>query len=143
MNYLYGMVALALVGYIVVCERAKTAQAAAVVLAEQARDRALKRADDDRKAKEKADAETKKLRVDLATSDKRLRDERARRSRVPAAPTGSRRPDIAAFDRAELERAMAYLDERGADIARKGAEATVDLDTAKRWSNTALRPHQP
>lgn len=134
------VVVVALVGtYIYKCESAMTFKERAVMLAEDAKKRAEKQAENDRDAKERSDAENTKLRTDLAVSDKRLRDERASRSRVPPAPTGSRRPDLATFDRAELERAMAHLDERGAGIAREGAAATVDLDTAKRWAASVAR----
>lgn len=133
-----GLVAAGVCIYVWDAERTKTQyaefKAHVRVLGEAAEKETKRRIEHDRKLKEKADAENTKLRADLAAADKRLRDERARRSRVPAAPAGSRRPDLATFDRAELERAMAHLDERGADIARKGTEAAIDLDTAKRWA---------
>lgn len=143
LHIIYGVIGLFVVGYLWNCETTKAAQAKAVIVAELAKERAEKETKRLLGVKEKADEENKDLRGKLAVSDKRLRDERARRSRVPPAPTGSKRPDLAAFDRAELERAMAYLDERGSDIARKGAEATVDLDTAKEWSSNVLRQHPP
>lgn len=117
------------------CENAKRSLAIQTVLAEAKAEEYKKQSERNLKAKESVDVENKTLRGKLARSDKRLRDARASTSRVPPAPAGSKRPEIAAFDRAQLERAMAYLDERGSSIARQGAEATLDLDSAKEWAS--------
>lgn len=87
--------------------------------------------------KEKADAENKKLRSDLAglyDAYGRLREQRARGGELPSAPAGSRRPDLACFDRAELARAMGGLEEGVLRLTRQGDEARLDLDTAKEWA---------
>jgi hypothetical protein len=87
--------------------------------------------------KEKADAENKKLRSDLAglyDAYGRLREQRARSSELPSAPAGSRRPDLACFDRAELARAVGGLEEGVLRLTRQGDEARLDLDTAKEWA---------
>lgn len=87
--------------------------------------------------KEKADAENKKLRSDLAglyDAYGRLREQRARGSELPGAPAGSRRPDLACFDRAELARAVGGLEEGVLRLTRQGDEARLDLDSAREWA---------
>lgn len=96
--------------------------------------RAAEQAAADRKAKERSDAEAKRLRADNDRLADRLRDERARSGYVPAAPAGARRPDLACFDRAELERALGQLDAGVSRIAREGDAARIDLDVARRWA---------
>ena len=82
--------------------------------------------------KEKADAELNKLRLDNAEF-KRLRDNAGSR-RLPEAPANSRNPALSCFDRAELERAYGELVKELRGIADEGTEATIGLDTVKRWA---------
>jgi len=90
----------------------------------------------DRKAKENADAENKRLRDDLSAARRRLRDNRARPDSgvVPRAAAGSVSPERAAFDRAELDRALRAFTAGVEELVGEGAEAIVDLDTAKKWA---------
>src|SRR3990167_9306543 len=88
----------------------------------------------DKLAKEKADADKKRLTTDLAATVKRLRDARASRSFVPSAPAASTRPDFACFDRKALESAIGGFIEEARTIADRGSEATINLDTAKKWA---------
>ena len=93
--------------------------------------------DEDKKAKEKADAENAKSRktlADLAAAYRSLRDQRAKSGYLPAPEAGSKRPERAAINRAEFNRAMEYLDERGQGIAEEGDRYRIDLDTAKEWA---------
>ena len=97
-----------------------------------------KAADDtlaDKLKKESADAENLRLRTALAGAVKLLRDERARRGGLPAAPAGSSRPDLACFDRSEFERAYGAFVEDVRRVADEGAAATLDLNTAKDWAS--------
>lgn len=101
---------------------------------------AQKRADDqmakDKLEKEKADAENKDLRRELDVRVAQLRDARSRAGGgiVPAAPSGSRRPDLACFDRAEYQRAYGALVTEVRGGADEGTASTVDLNTAKKWA---------
>ena len=57
---------------------------------------------------------------------------------LPAAPTGSSRPDLICFDRAEYQRedgnALGILFAGARSLADEGTAATVDLNTAKNWA---------
>ena len=109
-------------------------EAATVALGKAAKQRAEQIAAADKLRKENADAENKRTIASLRADVKRLRDERARGNYVPAAPAGSRSPEIACFDRAELERAIQQLDARVSELFAEGDEATMNLNTAKRWA---------
>jgi len=102
-------------------------------LGEQAKKDAAAKAVKDKANKEKADAENKRTTDALRADVERLRDERdrARGSFVPAAPAGARRPDLACFDRAELESAIRGLVTDVRSLVDEGSQATVDLNTAK------------
>ena len=86
------------------------------------------------KAKEQADAKTKRLLADNAVLGKRLRDARARSGYVPAAAPGTRSPDVACFGRAELERAIGNLDAGLQGIAGQGDAFGLRLSTAAEWA---------
>lgn len=94
----------------------------------------------DKLAKDTADAENAATVSRLNGTIGRLRADadRARGGLLPAAPAGSRRPDLACFDRAEYQRADGIATEklyRGArGLADEGTAATVALDTGKRWA---------
>ena len=119
-------------------------------LGHEAEVRNAKQALADLKAKEIADEENLRTHAADRADIKRLRDDadRARRSPVPEAPAGSKRPDLACFDRTEFEQGYGILAQRLRDGARRiadqGTQATIDLDTAKRWalklSTTLIQP---
>lgn len=88
----------------------------------------------DKLFKEKVDAENVRLTAALNARTKQLRDARAGGGIVPAAPAGASRPDLAAFDRAELERAVRALDSGVQGLVDEGSQATVELNTAKAWA---------
>lgn len=102
-------------------------------IGEAAQRAAAKRIEADKKAKGKADEENRKTIAGLRADNKRLRDERARSGYVPPAAPGARRPDLATFDRAELERALQFLDAGVQEIVGEGDESRVNLDTGKHW----------
>ena len=104
------------------------------VLGEAAQKAADAQKASDKLRKEKADAYNKKVVADLNITVKRLRDERAGSSLLPPAPAGSRSPEIAAFNRAELDGALSSFVERTANLIAEGNKATVELDTAKAWA---------
>lgn len=130
---------IAIAGYLYHCESVKEAQAVAIVLAEQAKERAEKQAASDRAAKEKADEDLKASRADAASLARRLRNARAASSYLPPASPGSASPSRAAFDRAELERAIQRLDAGVSGLIEEGDQARVGLDSAKRWAQDIPR----
>ena len=86
-----------------------------------------------------AEAKGEKAKSDLAVANKRLRDERAGRGAVPAAPDGSKRPDLACFDRPLLESALRRLDAGVSGIVDAGDESTLRLKLSRDWALDALR----
>jgi hypothetical protein len=52
---------------------------------------------------------------------------------VSGIPPNPERPDLICFDRAELNTAIRQYQSDLLGIAQKGAQATLDLDTAKSW----------
>lgn len=83
--------------------------------------------------KEQADNELKKLRLDNAEF-KRLRDSNPSERGLPKAPADSRNPALSCFDRTSLESAYGELVKELRGIADEGTEATIGLDTVKRWA---------
>jgi len=142
LQIIYGVVGLIIVsavgGYIWNCESQKEKFAVyksnVELLGKKAQADADKQKADDKLRKEKADAENKRTADNLRLTIKRLRDANASRGIVPAAPAGSSRPDLAAFDRAEYLGATGKLVEGLRGLADEGTAATVDLDTAKTWA---------
>ena len=141
--YKYGLRALLLAAFGGVCwlqgahhEQLKAVkfEAATVALGEAAKQRSAHITKADKLRKENADAENNRTITSLRADVKRLRDERSRSSYVPAAPAGSRSPEIACFNRADLERAIQQLDDRFSAMVARCDEGTVNLDTAKRWA---------
>ena len=93
----------------------------------------------DRKLKEKTDADHKSAVARLNRNIKRLRDDHARRSLVPAAPVDSRSPGLACFDRAIFSGALRDYEAEVIGLVGEGAAATLDLDAAKAWAQSL--PH--
>jgi hypothetical protein len=87
--------------------------------------------------KTKADHENKLALDTLRIDIKRLRDSRASSSYLPSPTSTTISSDLACFDRTELESAIRLFDDEVAGIVSKGDEATVDLNTAKRWATEA------
>jgi predicted phage gp36 major capsid-like protein len=90
--------------------------------------------------KQEADNENARLRSSLNDTTKRMRDAiaaaSASRSTVPPAPAASARPDLACFDRAGLDAALAGYRQDLLGIIAEGASAVLDLDTAKKWAQS-------
>lgn len=108
-------------------------------LGEQAKVDAAKTDAANKLNKDRADNENAKSRRDLDAlyaAYRSLRDSRARSGGglLPSAPAGASSPDVAAFDRQALDRALSGFD-RGVEVLlREGDQAIADLDTAKRWA---------
>lgn len=110
-------------------------------LGEAARKEALARDAQNLANKLKADNENKIALDTLRADNKRLRDVRARTSYLPSAPTNASRPDLACFDRAELEQSIRAFDTGLQGIVDEGGEAAVSLNTAKSWAQSQGEPH--
>lgn len=88
----------------------------------------------DNKLKERTDNDHK-VTIDKLNADiKRLRDNRPRTSFVPTAPASARSPEVACFDRSELESAIRDFDAGIQRLVDEGSARTVDLDSAKQWA---------
>ena len=96
-------------------------------------------ADEDKRNKERVDREYQTTIAGLAADVKRLRDDRARSGYVPAAPAGSRSPDLACFNRAELERTIRDFDTAIQGLVDQGSADAVGLNVARSWA-AGIRP---
>lgn len=90
-----------------------------------------------KKRKEDTDAEHKNAVAALTADNDRLRRERARRGFLPVPRPNADRPDRADFDRAQLERALQRLDAGVSGLVDEGSKAIVDLNSAKKWAQSA------
>lgn len=91
---------------------------------------------EDRKRKEDADAETARMRRDLAgvyDAYKRLRDSPSRRTFSEASGTAGS-PARACLDAAAANRALQAFDAGVAGLLEEGDRAIVDINTARRWA---------
>lgn len=107
---------------------------AAGVLAKQ---QAIAKEAADKKRKDAADAENSAALATLADTIAGLRRDRPGGgvlSPGPASPGGA---DVACFDRPAVERAYGALVVGLRGLGDEGAQATVNLDTAKRWAQPA------
>ena len=133
-----GLLVLSVYAYYRHCESVKADYAAFVSRTKAAgeeQERRVKAAiEQGKKDKEKADNENSRLRTSNAALARSLRDARAASGFLPAPAASAKRPEIAAFDRTLLERALQRLDEDVSGIVAEGDQARIDLDTAKVWA---------
>ena len=94
---------------------------------------------EDKRKKESSDHEYETTIASLRADVKRMRDDRARSRFVPAAPAGSRRVDLACFDRAELERTIRDFDTAIQGLVDQGSADAVGLNVARSWA-AGIRP---
>lgn len=94
---------------------------------------------EDKRKKESSDHEYQTTIASLHADIKRMRDARAGGRFVPAAPAGSRRVDLACFDRAELERTIRDFDTAIQGLVDQGSADAVGLNVARRWA-AGIRP---
>lgn len=90
--------------------------------------------DEHNQLKKVADNENKLALATLRTDIKRMRNERPSSGFVPAAPSGSVRPDLACYDRTEFVSAIGRLVDGVRGITDEGSAATVNLTTVKAWA---------
>lgn len=107
-------------------------------LGKEAKDKADETNEKNRKLKEQADAELKKLRADN-DKFKRLRDNSPSRG-LPEAPRETRRPDLACFDRPSLESAYGELVKGLRELSDEGTENTLRLKSAVEWASNPVVP---
>ena len=101
---------------------------------EAAKKEAEAKAKADRQVKESSDREYQTNIASLRADVKRMRDARAGSRFVPAAPAGSRRVDLACFDRAELERTIRDFDTAVQGLVDQGSTDAVGLNVARGWA---------
>lgn len=89
---------------------------------------------DDKLAKEKADANNAQTVAALTFTIDRMRNSRPAGNLVPAAPAGSKRPDLICFDREAYKSAYGGLVKELRGLADEGTKSTIDLNTAKTWA---------
>lgn len=87
-----------------------------------------------KRKKESSDHEYETTITSLRADVKRMRDARAGSRFVPAAPAGSRRVDLACFDRAELERTIRDFDTAVQGLVDQGSTDAVGLNVARGWA---------
>ena len=88
----------------------------------------------DKLAKEKADAESKRLMADNTALARKLRDARASSRFLPTPSALATSPSRACFDRAILERTLQRFDEGVSAVVAEGDAARVSLDAARVWA---------
>ncbi len=103
-------------------------------LGDAAKKAAVRQAALDQSKKEQADHENQIVVAALHADIERLRNTRAAGGFVPATASTTGRPELACFDRSELESAIRVFDRGVQGLVDEGSEATVNLDTAKRWA---------
>ena len=91
------------------------------------------RAEHDKQLKATSDANYQTAIDNLNADIARLRNARAGRNIVPPSPTNSRRPDLACFDRAELEQAVRNFDSGIQRLVDQGSANTIRLNAAAEW----------
>ena len=89
---------------------------------------------EDKRKKESSDHEYQTTIASLRADVKRMRDARAGSRFVPAAPAGSRRVDLACFDRAALERTLQQFDEAVTGLIAEGDADAVGLNVGRSWA---------
>jgi hypothetical protein len=133
-----GVLALFVGVYVAHCEKVKSDQANLVAslesqAAEQER-RNKDTAEKQERAKEQADADAKRNTEQLHRTIKRLRDHAKRSPILPATASCAGKPETAAFNRAELDRALRDFEEGVTGLIAEGQQATVELDSVKAWA---------
>lgn len=94
------------------------------------------KAESDKKLKENIDASYQTALAALAADNRRMRDARSGISFVPAAAPGSLRPELACFDRAELERSIRDFDRGVSRLIDEGGAKAIGLDSAREWARS-------
>jgi hypothetical protein len=101
---------------------------------EQAKRDAARQAAADLRNKERADEDYKAKFAVLTARAERVRVSDAARIYVPAPSPTTRSPDLACFDRAELDGAIKQLVGRVRGLAGKSDERALELETAREWA---------
>lgn len=89
--------------------------------------------------KEKADHEYQDTIARLRDDVQRLHSARARTNYVPPAAPAARNPDLACFDRGQLEQALRSFDAGASEIVGAGDEAAAGLNAVKEWAKQVAK----
>lgn len=88
----------------------------------------------DKATKEALDVKNQEVKRITADNVRLMRESRnSGGGKLPAIPTGTSRPDLACFDRAEYQRAYGEFIAEIRGFADEGAACTIDLNTSKEW----------
>lgn len=90
----------------------------------------------EKRNKETADAEHARTTAALHADIDRMRRARPGGGFVPAAGAAARRPELACFDRGELELAIRAFDAGVSGLVDEGSQGAVDLNGARAWAAT-------
>ena len=88
----------------------------------------------DRQRKEASDASYTKALAQPSADNRRLHDARSGGGNLPTAPTDTRSPDLACFDRSDLERAIRRLDAGVSGLVGEGDQVALRLRLAVEWA---------
>jgi hypothetical protein len=117
--------------------RLESYQIAVKAVGQAQEDRTLRRIKDDKRIKKEADDAYKTKFGSVVTRNRallaKLRKDTGG-SVLPPVPAGAASPDRAAFDRAELDRALREFTSGAAELIGEGDKAVIGLDTAKGWA---------
>lgn len=104
------------------------------------------KAAEDKRKKESSDHEYQTTITGLRADVKRMRDARSGSRFVPDAPAGSRSPNLACFDRPELERTIRDFDTAIQGLVDQGSADAVGLNVARAWAaniRAGMSPDNP
>jgi hypothetical protein len=130
---LYGLIVLAVGGYVWHCEAVKAENTKAAAIAEQQQIENAKKAFRDLKVKERSD-ENYELRI--AALERRLRQPRA--SLLPAVTPAAGSPPTITFDHRQLDDALRSFDSGVAELVGEGEKAVIGLDEARSWARSIM-----
>lgn len=114
----------------------KSFKDAVKVLGEEAERTKAARIKEDKEKKEKSDNEYENRIAGLSADVKRMRNERASGSFVPAIATAPGNHDRACFSKTELEQSIRSFDQGIQRLVDQGSADGIGLDVAKRWAQS-------
>lgn len=133
-----GALALGAGGYVIHCQHVKKDRNEIISNLEREAQEQKKRNDErearEKRAKQEAEANAKRNLDQLHRTIARLRNERNRAPSVPAAPANASRPELACFDRAELNRTVGNFEAGVEGLIGEGAASAIEMEAVKAWA---------